>query len=282
MSCFETFYEFTSYRIQNKDNDIDTLQQQILSLENQLALLTSEKWNSEEDVERVKRETTELLQKVENIETELQNAHEELEKEALDRENLEQEIQERDEMFERSLVLHQEKFSEIMHNNQQSHIAEAVSKMSLEYDEKFEAAIRHLREECGTQLQDNWLEQQELYARREGALRVEVARIQGSLQGKSSELQALETQLTALETKYAAMEAEGERLRGRLADMETGWRADQAGFGAEQFRLQQIIAEMQGEMQEMIGDYQMLLEVKVALINEISTYRILLTGEEER
>jgi len=231
---------------------------------------------------KLEREWTALNRSKADYEAEIQNLEQEIQIDTQEKEDLEEDIQERHEEFQRNIELHQEQFSELLESTREERYQQQEEKLQNDYEERYMAAVAQLRAQCDEQLHDNRLEQEELYYRKEMALRSELNMIRSAFQGREEELQDLEGRLAAMERQYIIMLDEGSKMKAAIPEIQAAWNADKAGFTAERSRLLQIRSDMQAEMEQMIAEYQNILEIKVALVNEINTYRTLLEGEEER
>jgi len=270
------------FRLKNKDNYIESLKDRLSALQTQLSLLTTQMRKCEDDTDKFKNQHEDLMSDIEMIENEIATLNNEKEDEVNQKLEIESEIVNRHEAFERNLDLHQEQFLEMLNTSKQEELDKAKAAIENEYEARLTAAMNHLKQECEIQLDANRQEQEELYIRKEISLRGSLELLQKSFQTKSADLDGIQSKLSGIEAKCNSLEAQGNTLRNNLSNMEQAWKADKAGFAAEEERLQQIIFELQLERQEMLGDYQGLLEIKVALLNEIETYRTLLEGEEHR
>ena len=223
----------------------------------------------------------ELTSEKTELAKQLKDLHDQVENEVMGKVELEHQLRNKGDELQMKVEVHRQQFSEML-SSKQADVSDTSQKLQAEYEARLAAAIRQLRVDCEMQVAANRDEQEALYAKREAALRSEMERMQGMLSGKGGELSGLQTKLMALEKRLMALDGENGILQKSLADMENSWQADKAGFSAEKLRLEGIIAEMMAERRQLIADYQGLLEIKVALVNEIATYRALLDGEEER
>ena len=269
-------------RISNKNNDIESLQNNLLALDTKLTLLTVQIRKYEDGNKQFEKQRLELINEKIQMEENLKSLQEQLEEEAMTRMELANELQDQEEQAEINRRLHEVQFTEILNSSREAELNEKKQKLEAEYEGKFHYALDQLRYECELQLQANREEQEYLYSTKMSALRGNYERLNGTLEEKSNELLAVQNKLSTIDQRCTILEQEGDILKKNIRDMGKAWMADKADFASETYRLQAEILGMEAEQEEMIGEYQSLLEIKVALDNEIATYRALLEGEESR
>jgi predicted nucleic acid-binding Zn-ribbon protein len=257
------------------------LLKQIAGLNGRITLLSTDLRRLEEDKGKGTAERDELRAEISRLTTQLSGLEAQVEEEVMGKVELQHALQNKGDELQMKVQVHQQQFAEML-SSKSSDVSEAGLKLQQEYEARLAAAIRQLRVDCELQIAANREEQEGLYAMRESALKGEMERMSGALAGKGGELSSIQMKLAALEKRLSGLDGENAALQRSLGEMEMSWQADKAGFSAEKLRLEGIIGEMTAERQQLIADYQGLLEIKVALVNEISTYRALLDGEEER
>jgi len=252
----------------------------VKTLEARIASLTMELKGKHDDHGKLSRDKTDLEGRLTKIQRELEAAHQNYEVETMNKIELENALRNKEDEVQMKMQIHQQQFSELMVTRNDRE--DVSSQLKLEYDLRLQDAIRQLRFDCEMQLQGNREEQEALYLKKEQALRGDMDRLRVSLEGQGGDMDSLRAKLSALEKKLMLLTAEKANLEDQLRDIEGGWAADKAAFAAERVRLEALIAEMQAERFQLLTDYQQLMEIKVGLDNEISTYRSLLESEEER
>jgi len=85
-----------------------------------------------------------------------------------------------------------------------------------------------------------------------------------------------------LSKKMSVLEGDRHALQGDLAMTKEAMKRDREDMGRTIMELEKRIKQLQMDKDQLINEYQDLMEVKVALDNEIATYRKLLEGEEMR
>jgi len=185
-----------------------------------------------------------------------------------------------DEIMLKSQV-HEQEVATLKSANQ-SKIAEMGGKLQKEYDSRLEDAIRQLRDDCQKELQSHIGEREHLYQMKEKDLKSQLDANNAALQGKLNEMGNLLIHVEELSKKLSILDGERNALQGELQKTRDAMKRDKDDMTKTIMELERRIKQLQADKDGLINEYQDLMEVKVALDNELATYRKLLEGEEQR
>lgn len=177
--------------------------------------------------------------------------------------------------------LHQEEVTE-MRSRRQVEIQEVDGRLQQEYESKLQESIRELRAEYEAQLRANKDELEGLYETKAADLKAQLKRTQGSLAAKQEELSTLQIRLEGALKSSNQYEQERIILQNRIKELEKKSDDDHSRFAKMLEERDNTIDTLVAEKEQLMNEYQDLMDTKVALDNEIATYRKLLETEERR
>ncbi|XP_074993093.1 lamin-B1-like [Calonectris borealis] len=215
------------------------------------------------------------------LEISLAAAKEQLANETLLKADLENRCQSPTEDLEFRKTMYEEEISETRRKHE-TRLAEVDSGRQMEYEHKLAQALCDIGEQHDAQVELYKEELEQTYHAQLADARLSSEMSSSAANTVREELNGSRIRIDTLSSRIASLQKESRAWQDRVQELEDNLAKERENCRRTLSEKEKEMAEIRNRMQEQLSDYEQLLDVKLALDMEISAYRKLLEGEEER
>uniref|UniRef100_A0A8C2LIA3 Lamin-B2 n=1 Tax=Cricetulus griseus TaxID=10029 RepID=A0A8C2LIA3_CRIGR len=161
-------------------------------------------------------------------------------------------------------------------------LVEVDSSRQQEYDFKMAQALGDLRSQHDEQLRLYRLELEQTYQAKLDNAKLSSDQNDKAASAAREELKEARMRVESLSYQLSGLQKQASAAEDRIRELEEAVAGERDKFRKMLDAKEQEMTEVRDAMQQQLAEYQELLDIKLALDMEISAYRKLLEGEEER
>ncbi|XP_005332059.2 lamin-B2 [Ictidomys tridecemlineatus] len=208
-------------------------------------------------------------------------AKKQLEKETLMRVDLENRCQSLQEELDFQRSVFEEEVRETRRRHERR-LVEVDSGRQQEYDVRLAQALEELRSQQDEHVRLYRLELEQTYQAKLDHAKLSSDQNDKAASAAREELKEARMRVESLSYQLSSLQKQASAAEDRIRELEGAMTGEREKFRKMLDAKEQEMMEMRDMMQQQLAEYQELLDVKLTLDMEISAYRKLLEGEEER
>jgi len=259
------------------EDELARLRSQIESLQHEKANLRIQLDNAYMEIEKLNGKLEEEIVTRREIEEDLNNARKDCDDAALSRMDLESRIRALQEEIEFLNRVHNEEVTEL-HNR----LRNTEVRIDMAPGPDLEALLEEMRLQYENMNKRNHANTEKMFQEKVSGLQDAAVKNDEALRGARQEVNEVRKEMQSLTFEMEALRGTNEALRRSIGELEDRYNRDVSDYQETILSMQNECDDLKRKMADHLRQYQDLMGVKVALDMEISMYRKLLEGEENR